>query len=43
MCINHEPKVTRTFVRGRPWPPPVISKRVQLLTPVAQLDPVALK
>ncbi len=22
MCISHEPKLTRVFVRGRPWPPP---------------------
>ena len=37
MCIKHEPKLNRVFVRGRPWPPPVsVTKQVQLLAPVAQ-------
>jgi hypothetical protein len=40
MCIKHEPKLTRVFVRGRPWPPPaLITKRPQLLAPVAEAVP----
>ena len=33
LCIKHEPKLTRVFVRGRPWPPPQAAK--ELLAPVA--------
>jgi hypothetical protein len=36
MCINHEPKLARVFVRGRPWPPPVVKKSTQLLATVGQ-------
>ncbi len=40
MCIKHEPKLTRVFVRGRPWPPPAsITKHPQLLAPVAEVAP----
>ena len=40
MCIKHEPKLTRAFVRGRPWPPAVsVAKQTQVLAPVAQPAP----
>lgn len=51
LCIKHEPKLTRVFVRGRPWPPPeanelapvtadpVLPRAKALLAPAAQ--PVA--
>jgi hypothetical protein len=37
LCIAHEPKVTRVFVRGRPWPPR------QPLTAVAAVLPTAAR
>ena len=37
MCINHEPKLTQVFPRGRPWPPPVaVNMQTQLLAPIRQ-------
>lgn len=35
-CISHEPKLTRVFVRGRPWPPPEARAQTYLLTPIRQ-------
>jgi hypothetical protein len=34
LCIKHEPKLTRVFVRGRPWPPAPIKERVERLASV---------
>ena len=41
MCIRHEPKLTRVFVRGRPWPPPVVNTQAPLLAPVVRPAPPA--
>jgi hypothetical protein len=35
-CINHEPKLTQVFVRGRPWPPPEVRTQAYLLAPIRQ-------
>ena len=37
LCIKHEPKLTRVFVRGRPWPPP---ETTGLLTPAVVAEPL---
>jgi hypothetical protein len=43
MCIEHEPKLPRVFVRGRPWPPqPVVEKTALRLPPVVRTAPRAL-
>ena len=34
LCIKHEPKLTRVFVRGRPWPPAPVKERLEQLAPV---------
>jgi hypothetical protein len=42
LCVAHEEPMTRTFVRGRPWPPPVAPAGLGLDPTSASLERPAL-